>query len=346
MRRLLVIAILFFTTHIFADEHDYEHATEINDLEKGERTELARKADEEFWDLIHGTQNYQNFDTVITKLQAAQIADPFDVYTTAHIGFANFWALSNGIAQPAKAFQYIQNAEQAFSIASAFAPDEPRILGFLGYSRLFLARATQNNDLYVKGLADVNRSVALWPEWAHFGAAYGVDVTAPHNSPAFEQALSHYWDNLDVCANTVVDRSNPDFSPYLVQQTLVGADRACWDSWIAPYNLEGFFLVMGDALVKAGETDIAQIIYYNATLLEHYDSWPFHKLLEERIAKVAQNVKIFRTKGTPGQIQNPESSLVAATGASCAICHQGDADKNYETPVWVGERANDYLVPF
>jgi len=348
MNKILIIN--FIVLLLISSVQSSEKISSLLEFEKIERTELARKADNEFWDLIHGTKKYSNFDAVISKLTAAQQADPLDVYTTAHIGFANMWAVSEGIAYgvtpAANAFLFLTEAEQALAVASSFAPDEPRILGFLGYSRVSLGAATQNTILLGKGIADITRSVELWPEWGHFGAAYGIDAQAPFNSPSFQQALTHYWDTLDACANTIVDRTNPDFMSYLVQETLVGPDRACWDSWIAPYNLEGFFLVMGDALVKAGETDIALIIYNNAKLLRHYDSWPFKALLEDRISNVNLNVKIFRRTPIPGQANESKTNLLAGTVISCAVCHRGDANKNYEPPLWVGERANDYLVPF
>jgi len=316
---------------------------------ENERTEKAIKADDGFWDLIHGI-DYQSFDTVVAKLKEAHTENPQDVYTTAHIGWTNFWALTEGIGlgitQGEKAMQYLQAAEKAFSQASELAPDEPRILGFLGYSRLTLGNATQNNDLLVQGQADVARSIELWPEWAYFGAAYGLDARSPYNSPQFEQALGYYWATMDVCANTDVDRQYPDWAPYMELETLEGPDRACWDSWIAPYNTEGFFLVMGDALVKAGNTDAAYIVYNNAKLLKHYSSWPFRDLLERRILNITKNVENFRQMPTPNQPADPEASLLVNTNISCAICHRGDADEYYERPAWVGENAGDFLVPF
>ncbi len=350
MKKYIVINLVFIFLTVTAYSDEKESCEEKESNTKVERTKKARKADSEFWDLIHGTKNYQNFNKVISKLTKAYNEDPTDVYTIAHIGFANMWAVSEGsrlgVTNNNNTLQYLQNAEQAFKLANSFAPNEPRILGFLGYARLSLGLATQNIDLLRKGQANVNRSVVLWPEWAHFGAAYGPDVYAPFNTPEFKKALAHYWNTLDVCANTTVSRTNPDFISYLAQETLVGRDRACWDSWIAPYNLEGFFLIMGDALVKAGKTEVALIIYNNAKLLKQYDSWPYRKLLESRISNVDLNVKRFREKTLPGQVRDPESGLISATKIPCSICHRGDSDKYFERPKWVGKRANEYLVPF
>ncbi len=366
MKSFILVSILFLLVALnaFADVRLYpqqlHEITHLYDIEEShddvdtndisERTKAARKADQEFWKLIHGENNYKNFDKVIHKLNKAHIKDPSDVYTIAHIGWANMWALSEGIgigiAQQENALLYIQIAEEKFSQASRLAPDEPRILGFLGYSRLALGAATQNIDLLIKGQANVNRSIDLWPEWAHFGAAYGQDASAPYNSPQFMQALEHYWQTLDVCANTPIDRGNPDFFPYIPQQTLVGPDRACWDSWIAPYNLEGFFLIMGDSLVKAGNTNAAFIIYNNAKLLNNYNSWPFRDLLENRISNIQNNINTFRQPISVGQAVDLETTMIVNTSISCAICHRGDADKYFERPDWVGENANEYFRPF
>ena len=339
---LISIVLLLTTIHAAGGEIK-------NDELEYERTDLAVNADEEFWRLMHG-EDYQSFDSTLSKLIAAQSQDPFDVYTHAHIGWSNFWAIAEGVGSGilpgSNSLQYLINAESAFSWAAELAPNEPRILGFLGYTRLTLGNATQDINMLAQGQMDVARSIELWPEWALFGAAYGLDAHAPYDSPQFNQALNYYWSNLDVCINTEIDRQHPDLTPYMNQQTLEGPDRACWDSWIAPYNTEGFFLVMGDALVKAGQTDVALIIYNNAKLQENYRTWPFRNLLESRIKNINENVSNFRQPASPSRPADPAKSLLANTSVSCAICHRGHADNYYERPDWVGEDANEYLVPF
>jgi len=334
---ILVFLVVF---GVYADEKD--------SLQK-ERTEQAIEADESFWDFTHG-KDYQRFNHVLDSLNEAQLRDPKDVYTTAHIAWTNFWAFAEGvgkgIAQPDNVLQYMQNAEQSFAKAHELAPNEPRILGFLGYARLALGGTTDNIDLIVKGQADVARSIELWPEWGLFGAAYGLDARSPYNSPQFEQALGYYWTNMDVCANTQVDRQYPDWAAYVGEPVLQGPDRACWNSWIAPYNGEGFFLVVGDALVKAGNIEVARIIYNNAKLYDNYNSWPYRDFLERRINNINENIENFRQPIAPNQPADPETSLLVRTRISCAICHRGDADKNFKSPAWVGEKANQYLVPF
>ena len=76
-------------------------------------------------------------------------------------------------------------------------------------------------------------------------------------------------------------------------ETTKGQKRVCWNSWIAPYNFEGFFLNMGDMLVKAGQWQTAEKIYANAKLSSTYDAWKFRSVLADRIDQAEANVAIF-----------------------------------------------------
>ena len=54
-------------------------------------------------------------------------------------------------------------------------------------------------------------------------------------------------------------------------ETQTGVKRACWNNWKAPYNLQGFWLNMGDMLVKSGDPEKAKI-YYEKLIFNHQDS--------------------------------------------------------------------------
>lgn len=342
MKRIIVVCMI----SLFALQN-VKGTEKVSNKHDKKRTEIAIEADVEFYTLLHGKNTVKNYNSVVKQLTKATIKDPQDVYSIAHLGFTKIWAvvegLDKGIIQPIDVVQTLQDSEQAFLRANTMAPDEPRILGFLGFSRLLLGRFTNNNALIAKAQADIDRSVRLWPEWAHFGSAYVFD-TAPYDSKAFAQVLNKYWSVIDVCSNTTFDRQNPDLMLYMSQQTLTGRDRACWDSWITPHNMEGFFLIMGDAMVKAGNTDLAFILYNNSKLLKHYNSWPFRGLLERRISNIERNVENFRKSKIGIQSPDPETSLISITNISCSICHSGNANSQYEIPVWVGESANEFLV--
>lgn len=73
------------------------------------------------------------------------------------------------------------------------------------------------------------------------------------DSPQFKEGLEWQWLTLDECIGGKIDRANPDYFSQMSTENKEGRKRACWNSWIAPHNLEGFFLNMRDMLVKAGD---------------------------------------------------------------------------------------------
>jgi hypothetical protein len=69
---------------------------------------------------------------------------------------------------------------------------------------------------------------------------------------ARQNAVDHKWQNLDACVEEKVDRHTVQYDKFMAREATAGRKRVCWNSWIAPHNFEGFFLNMGDMLVKAG----------------------------------------------------------------------------------------------
>jgi hypothetical protein len=129
--------------------------------------------------------------------------------------------------------------------------------------------------------------------------------------------LEWEWRNLDVCAQEKIDRANPDYSKYMSSETKEGPKRVCWNSWIAPHNFEGFFLNMGDMLVKSGNWQTAQKIYATAKLSREYGSWKFQSVLEDRIKLAQSNVALFNARD-----ETAKSTIMINTEFSCMGCHQ------------------------
>jgi hypothetical protein len=100
-------------------------------------------------------------------------------------------------------------------------------------------------------------------------------------------------------------------------ETKEGPKRVCWNSWIAPHNLEGFFLNMGDMLVKSGDWQTARKIYANAKLVHEYPTWPHRDVLEQHIASAEANVAAFNAP--PG---GDKPVIMINSTISCMACHQ------------------------
>jgi hypothetical protein len=115
-----------------------------------------------------------------------------------------------------------------------------------------------------------------------------------------------------------VDRAAAGWAKYLKLETTTGPKRACWNSWIAPHNFEGFFLNMGDMLVKQGDPATGRRIYATARLSKTYQQWPFKAVLEERLAQAEENVELFRDP-KPGEKRR---TIMLFTDFACMGCHQ------------------------
>jgi hypothetical protein len=100
-------------------------------------------------------------------------------------------------------------------------------------------------------------------------------------------------------------------------ETTEGKKRARWNSWIAPHNLEGFFLNMGDMLVKAVDWQTAQKVYANAKLPKAYATWKFQSVLEDRINQAEANVAQFNA-----QSGESPARITIESEFACTACHQ------------------------
>src|SRR5437868_14722040 len=108
-------------------------------------------------------------------------------------------------------------------------------------------------------LARAQRAIRQWPEFNWFTIGYTLSGE-PHDSPRYREALEWQWRTLDACQGRVVDRANPDLVP-IAQDAPRRVARACDNSWLAPHNVEGFYLNLGDMLVKAGDVPAARAVY-------------------------------------------------------------------------------------
>ena len=279
----------------------------------------ASQAQRDFWRALHGGR-YQDIGATLEPLQAEYLAHPHDASLAAHIGFLHVWRLSERARLPderATITDEITLARRYFDEASRLAPDDPRFQGFLAGMTMAEGKIHDDEKLTRKGFFLMNDAVEAWPEFNLFTRGY-VMSRLPASDPRYASAVDDQWQNLDVCAGATLDRKNPDYAPYMPRERREGWKRACWNSWIAPHNFEGFFLNMGDMVVKAGDPATARKLYAQARLSREFASWPFREVLARRIAEAEDNVARFRAP--PGA--EGERRIMFESGFSCAGCHQ------------------------
>ncbi|HEY6458197.1 MAG TPA: hypothetical protein VIY90_23210 [Steroidobacteraceae bacterium] len=285
------------------------------------RSALAIRADALFWSTFHGGR-YEDIPSALEALTGAYVASPNDDLTAAHIAWLHIWRLTERARLapvPATITDDAVLARRYFEEAVALKPGEPRYMGFLASATLADASIHQDERLTRRGYFMMLDAIKAWPEFNLFTAGY-VLSPQPAGSKNFQRALAWQWRDVDVCVGAKVDRENPDFARFMGLATTEGRKRACWNSWIAPHNFEGFFMNMGDMLVKAGDTQTARKIYANAKLSPTYSQWPFREALELRIRDADDNVRAFNAVTGTGSAA--DQRLMINSTFACMACHQ------------------------
>jgi hypothetical protein len=286
---------------------------------KVDRSARAQAANRQFWDALHAGE-YDAISDVLNALTAAYLENPNDPQTTAHIGFAHIWRVSESArlaSPPPTITDDLVVSRKYFTEAVQLSPNDQRFEGFR--AALELAEGTLDHDekRLRHGYFALLDAKDAWPEFNLFTAGYSLS-RLPESDPKYRDALDYQWQTLDLCAGTQVDHEHPDYARFMGLETTVGRKRACWNSWIAPHNFEGFFLNMGDMLVKSGAPKSARQIYQNAKLSKTYATWPYRAVLEQRMADAESNVEPFR-HAQPGE---KTKTLMVYSAFACAGCHQ------------------------
>lgn len=284
------------------------------------QSKLAITSEQQFWETLH-QGHYANIQNVTKLMTAAYLENPNDPQLAAHLGFLHIWKITERERGeepvPPTIVNEIILARKYFADSVELAPEDARYLGFLGDSVLIEGKIFNDQRDEVRGYFMLKRAISRWPQFNYFTAGYPMSTLDPHSNQ-YKEGLSWQWKTLDICAGQQINRANPDFSPYLSRETHQGPMRACWNSWIAPHNFEGFFLNMGDMLVKAGDWQTGIKIYRNAKLSRTYSIWPYRHLLEDRITQAKNNVSRFQQTGFTGA----SSTILFNSGYGCVACHQ------------------------
>lgn len=285
------------------------------------RSAAALQADGLFWSTLHGGE-YERIAPALEAQTAAYLATPTDATSAAHVGFLHIWKVSERrrlAPAPATVTDEIVLARRYFEEAVELNPGDARYLGFLASTTLAEGNINQDERLTRRGYYMLLDSIKAWPEFNLFTAGY-VMSAQPAGSARFEQALQWQWQNLDACAGERVDRHTASYAKYMRLETREGQKRVCWNSAIAPHNFEGFFLNMGDMLVKSGDVETARRIYANARLSATFSKWSYREVLEQRIRDAPQNVAAFNAPA--GANDSGDRHIMVASTFACMACHQ------------------------
>lgn len=296
-----------------------------------EETELTECADQYLWDNFH-QGNYDSIPSILHKLHEVKIKYPENADVTAHLGFIYLWGFSERSRKSKQDPAILKNvflSNYYFKEAIRLNPDDPRLFGFQAATDICEGALSKNYRLILKGYATGFNSIKKWPQFNKFAVSL-VSSQLNRNSLLYKLAVKYQWELVDDCSCKTLDKEtilkNPDavFSALMTELASsrdMNTRRACWNSWIAPHNLEGFFLNFGDMLVKDGKTEEAKIIYSAAKLAPSYNDWVYKPVLEQRLNDIALNKTVFDKRPELLDLQGNRQIFINSE-FSCMGCHQ------------------------
>ena len=321
MKKIIVLSILVSTLigcNYLATTFTAKKEYSIN------QSELSKKANKYFWDNYH-QGNYDSIPQMINILNLALQETPNDLISTTHLGFVHVWALSERqrLENPNPAItEHIILSHKYFEEANLMNKHDIRVMGFLADLKLAEGSIFDNKKQQTEGYFLGLKAIERWPQFNKFTLGYFIS-SLDRTDKNFKKGLEWQYTTIDDCAcekntrntdyKSAIDKIRKSKNPMIT--------RACWNTWIAPHNWEGFCLNWGDMLIKNGNIEEGIRIYKLAKESDNYAEWPFKKILDERIINANNNVSDFNKPINETNLKN-QNVIMFNSKISCMSCHQ------------------------
>jgi hypothetical protein len=290
----------------------------------------TEEANHYMWDQLH-RGNYDSIGKVIQKLRLAWEQSPNDAILNDHLGFIYLWKFCERarVEHDTSIFQNVSLSNSYFKKAIELDPADERIYSLQAAAEMCLGKIRNDRRLMRKAYRNAKKAVPKWPQFNRFslGAAESVQNKSGR---MFWEGLRYQWITMDECSCKKLSKEeileHPEIIiPQLFDELQKSEDpkmkRACWNTWIAPHNFEGYLLNFGDMLVKKGKLKEAKKMYEAIKLSPAYREWPFQSILEERIKNIGSN-EIEFNKAFQAVIATHSTQIFINSKFSCVGCHQ------------------------
>jgi tetratricopeptide (TPR) repeat protein len=282
--------------------------------------EQAAEAKSLFWEVFNAGA-YERIPEAQAKLLAVYEQDQSLGENAMLLGVAHYWNAAEwrrDLSRPARGqYEAILKTDEYLTVALELRPNDGRIMCWLGGAKTFRSQVERNPALMDQGLALITQCASVYPSFGLIMKGF-IGSFLPVQSELYQQAITSIWKNVDVCIDKEIDRTNPDFTEYMhLTSNLEGQYLACWNGPTAPHNLEGFWLFMGDLLLKAGQVEQAKIIYNNALLVPELEKWPYYQTLLARIETADQRAALYADSDMAN-----DPPMLPQTTYQCVLCHQ------------------------
>lgn len=236
----------------------------------------------------------------------------------ARMGFLSLWQYlerwrytPEELTDPQKSpARLVDDCHKYFLEASKLDSNNAVYSGFSADCSLLKGMVTNNPALIAEGAAKAESALVQLPEFNLFTIAYALsaapaEIRTPTGAvvpnPMLAAAIKMMYRTLYVCFRSDVENQLDTVPGILMSKAgdiprmRIGNQKYCINTAIAPHNFEGFFLIMGDMILKSATASSRnnalhayRIAKYASGLREDgkvdYFDWPYKDELERRIA--------------------------------------------------------------
>ena len=300
--------------------------TAPNRVADAESDDRSTSAQNQFIEILEAGK-YEDLDTITEKLTSAYLKKPNNARTNLYLGMAHLWAVAEHNRlnpAPARITERLTLADFYLGEANKLQPGDARIVGFQASARMAMGSVHEVERWKRMGYFQAKDAISDYPEFNLFVLSNALIQLPPHD-PALTEAEDALWRTVEVCFDRDIDPAH--LSATRLESDIIRSqknfsgsqrDRACFNSELAPHNMEGFFLHFGDVLAKRGKEANAKIMYQLASVAPSYSSWPYQHVISDRMENLSALVEQFRHAKTV----EDEPELMARANYACVACHQ------------------------
>jgi hypothetical protein len=269
-------------------------------------TPQAAKGEAAFWDTLWGDAPRK--DESIRLLSDAVARDRFDGRSQFLLAMMRLYRFGEQVTSAEsitpRAERDVVAATRAFARAVPLlwedGEGDSRVPGFAAAATYARGIAENDPKWIARGLAELDAAVEinhLFNSFDKLGVAGFISGTDPQYQEIL--ALLDGFDAiLDLCG---------------------GQDEICFNSGMAPHNIEGTFLLFGDVYAKGGRVEDARQWYGLSANVGSSSGWKLLATAQSRLAGVEERVALYQD-GDPSN-DPPLAGAGNGKGASCAYCH-------------------------
>jgi len=271
--------------------------------------------------------DYDKLDTSIETLTKVYLQHPNDPRTNLYLGMAHLWAVAerNRLSPiPARIIDRLTLADFYLGEASSLQPDDARIIGFQASARMAMGSVHNVERWKRQGYFEAKDAINDYPEFNLFVLSNSM-AQLPPRDPRLKEAANALWKTVNACFEKEIDPAH--VNSFELEADIIQSqkrfsgtkrDRACFNSKLAPHNVEGFFLHFGDVLAKIGNEANARIMYQLASATPSASNWPYQKVAVNRLQNLSNRVEQFRQ----AKSEKDEPEIMARSAYACVACHQ------------------------